>query len=183
MIIVLFTVSVSCHTDDVPTQWKTTITSWEIASSYLILYLLVLILVYCKISFPFKYNCLEKKQSVKITLSISDHCAGMEPLNFINIQRQAWQASKLPAKQGSSLTFPKSCTSSHHVALCCHYLFLQNTIFRQNTGPSVLQRWPCVDVERVPFCVPIIILRFDFEKDKSYDQFLFIHFACQYWST
>ena len=37
---------------------KNTITSWEIASSYRILYLLVLILAHRKIAFPFKYNCL-----------------------------------------------------------------------------------------------------------------------------
>lgn len=105
---------------------QTTFTSWEIASSsYHILDLLSLILL---LRYPSLSNIIVCKEAAKITLSISDHSAGTEPLNFINIQSRAWPASRLPATQIPEPCFsPKFPTSSHHVTpvptllhLCCH---------------------------------------------------------------
>lgn len=82
------------HTGPVPTQWSEP--TWEIASSYHILYLLAAILAHWKIAIPLS-NIIVCAKSAKITLSISDHSAGVRPLNFINIQGRAWPASQLAA--------------------------------------------------------------------------------------
>lgn len=45
---------------------------------------------------PFLSNIIVCTKSAKITLSISDHSAGIQPLNFINIPSQAWAGFPAP---------------------------------------------------------------------------------------